>query len=613
MATQKSPVRQLAWDYYSGKAGSLEEYRDKRRRAVEAVIAGKAIQEMSPPDAGQPDDSDSTDLNPRQRAIDPSVNTTYSSPSKNGKKAIPPVVSAAVVVLVVVGLLIYSSTNDDQAVIAEREALAESPLPSAVAPEPPEELVAALTALSGSDFEPSKITTFIKQWNVLTLESQSQIRKTPQLLAYTEQVAQKSKDLLTLAGAGASISEAEKHNLDQLMAVLDLAPVNWPVEDNHQKMDTTLASHGTKNDHDHVNELPSTNGGDDDLPRTKASIIADATITAPPLSPTIPKVSQPVTTAEIEIEKTERTASIEPSSSLSSIKPRGDKTTGIGAEPSAKTAPTIDNSPQPPVVSHQSRPASIVLSEREGCSAKYAGTRSTSCADFLSSKIRGPKMVILAPGKFLMGDPRRRGESPQIEVAIAYTFGMSAYEITERDYFFYCKNSKAQCPQRSDDSGMPVVGISWKEAMGYTEWLSGRTGKNYRLPTEAEWEFAARGGSTSQYPFGDRLMITQARYSQKNSIAQGPLSTRQPINANSFGLYHTVGNVREWVADHWQDHHDQQIADGKARTGNGPRVVRGGSYADYEDALRSSARQPLDQSTRDRYTGFRVVLELPAE
>ena len=108
-------------------------------------------------------------------------------------------------------------------------------------------------------------------------------------------------------------------------------------------------------------------------------------------------------------------------------------------------------------------------------------------------------------------------------------------------------------------------------------------------------------------------MVTQARFSERNRTATEPLSNSyQAVNPNGFQLYHMVGNVREWVADAWQDHHDNNVSDGSPRNGSGQRVVRGGSFADTSERLRSSARQPLDASSKDRYTGFRVVLDFTA-
>lgn len=597
MSSIKSPVRQLAWNYYTGKAGSLDEYRDKRRQIVEAVIAGAQIPEINPPDRVDSEDSESTELNPKHCTDDP-VASSVSSQNKPATRVSKALISASIVILMMLGLLFYARTNRDDTLRPDIETATIQPLAPTAEPKLPEALTATLTNLFNSDFDSNEVAVFIEQWNALPPKSRNQLRNTPQLLAFTERVAQKTAELLTLAGAGASISETEKTSFEELISALGLAPPNWPISEDIYQIDNLLplSDEGLEPDHESAQELTDVPDGES-LEKTS-----------------LPPAPSPAT-ATNEANRTEPLASMEfnsMSTALNARLPRVE-TAQVGNTQKVEKNPVSEQPPKNAIINHISRPASIVLSEREGCSARYSVKRSKSCADFLSSKIRGPKMVIVPPGKFLMGDPRRRGETPQVEISIAKTIGISAYEITERDYFFYCKNSDVRCPQPSEDPLMPVVDINWNEAMGYTEWLSGRTGKNYRLPTEAEWEYATRGGTTSRYPFGDRLMITQARFSQKNSIAQGPLSSGQPINSNPFGLYHTVGNVREWVADSWQDHHDQQIADGQARTGSGPRVVRGGSYADNEDGLRSSARQPLDQSTRDRYTGFRVVLELSAE
>jgi formylglycine-generating enzyme required for sulfatase activity len=157
---------------------------------------------------------------------------------------------------------------------------------------------------------------------------------------------------------------------------------------------------------------------------------------------------------------------------------------------------------------------------------------------------------------------------------------------------------------------LPIVNVSWSEAVAYAEWLSGVTGARYRLPTEAEWEYAARGGATTTYPFGDELLPTHARFSFRQTEERPLAANDRSINRNDFRLYHMLGNVREWVADAWSDHYAGAPADGRAAPGGaGERVVRGGSYADGADALRVAARVRLG-AAGDRYTGFRLLREL---
>jgi formylglycine-generating enzyme required for sulfatase activity len=219
-------------------------------------------------------------------------------------------------------------------------------------------------------------------------------------------------------------------------------------------------------------------------------------------------------------------------------------------------------------------------------------------------------MVVLPGGTYIIGSDRESTEQPQLEVNIEYPFALSTHEVSYREYRMYCAEAGANCPSNPwGDEDLPVVGVSWEDAAGYVEWLSAKSSQTYRLPSEAEWEYAARAGSETLYPFGDNLLVTQARFSEPGKPATEPLpNSYRAINANRFRLYNMVGNVREWVADAWQDHHDQAIADGKPRSGGEQRVVRGGSYADDAWSLRSSAREKLRIGDKDSYTGFRVAL-----
>jgi formylglycine-generating enzyme required for sulfatase activity len=133
------------------------------------------------------------------------------------------------------------------------------------------------------------------------------------------------------------------------------------------------------------------------------------------------------------------------------------------------------------------------------------------------------------------------------------------------------------------------------------------------LPSEAEWEYAARAGSRTRYPFGDDVTPVAAR-SSANGPVDSPLANGdRSVNRNAFRLFHMIGNLREWVADPWHSGYAGAPADGTARLGveSNARVVRGGSYSDGALYLRSAARGPLERGARDRFTGFRVVRELP--
>jgi formylglycine-generating enzyme required for sulfatase activity len=245
------------------------------------------------------------------------------------------------------------------------------------------------------------------------------------------------------------------------------------------------------------------------------------------------------------------------------------------------------------------------------CSTALAGYR-RSCRDPLADGGVGPPMRILKPGAFAMGSAQRASEGPVHAVRIAYPFGIAALEITNAQYRRFCRATERPCPRNPwPGDEMPVTRVSWHDAAAYARWLSEQTGKAYRLPSEAEWEYAVRAGTDTPYPTGEDIGPTDARFGA--DVDQGPQpASPEGVNPNPWVLYHMPGNVREWVADTWQPDYRGGPADGRPRQDGDPgrRVVRGGSYRDPADRLRSAARQPLPAAARDAQTGFRVVLDL---
>ena len=245
---------------------------------------------------------------------------------------------------------------------------------------------------------------------------------------------------------------------------------------------------------------------------------------------------------------------------------------------------------------------------RHGCTAELARTRKPYCRDSIKGDGKGPLMVVLPAGSFVMGG-ERPDEQPRHEVRLTSAFAMSLYEITQQQFARYCASSKRTCPpQPWSGKDLPVVNISWHDARAYCKWLSGQTSRHYRLPVEAEWEYAARAGARGRYPEGDELLPTQARFSYQ-AVLDKPLPRGDhSVNRNRFRLYHMLGNVREWVLDSWHDSYQGAPQTAQAFGGGGDRrVVRGGSYHDRAEALTLASRIPQPASGGDRYTGFRIV------
>lgn len=212
-----------------------------------------------------------------------------------------------------------------------------------------------------------------------------------------------------------------------------------------------------------------------------------------------------------------------------------------------------------------------------------------------------------------MGSSEKTDEEPVHQVNIAYPFTISTHEVSYREYAIFCRTTIGECPEQPwNRDDLPVVNVSWDDAKRYTTWLSKQTGKGYRLPTEAEWEYAARAGSTGPYPVAESDLGSYAHYTRHGNEDSPQADKPQRTNPNAFGLFHMAGNVREWVLDSWHNNYIGSLGNGKPRFDHKSkqRVVRGGSYNDSAGALRSSARATLPQIQTDRYTGFRTVRDI---
>ncbi len=233
-----------------------------------------------------------------------------------------------------------------------------------------------------------------------------------------------------------------------------------------------------------------------------------------------------------------------------------------------------------------------------------------------------PEMVVVPAGEFVMGsavgDPGRyANEDPQHRVTIARPFAVGRYEVTFVEWDACV--AAGGCFRKPADSAWgrdrrPVVDVSWDDTQSYLAWLSKKTGKRYRLLSEAEWEYAARAGSSSAYPWGGGAGTNQANFWGSGSQWSGKQTA--PVGsfaANAFGLHDLIGNVWEWVQDCYQDSYVGAPADGSAREGGKceARVLRGGSwYIEPQDA-RSAFRYRLAPASRNYVSGFRLARTLP--
>jgi formylglycine-generating enzyme required for sulfatase activity len=248
----------------------------------------------------------------------------------------------------------------------------------------------------------------------------------------------------------------------------------------------------------------------------------------------------------------------------------------------------------------------------EPCRAELALSRKPRCRDELSIGGLGPSLVVIRAGQFDMGNKDVAWEQPVHRVTIARPFAIGEFEASQAEYRLFCGETKRNCAaQPWTDDDMPVVQVNWQDARDYVAWLSKVSGRSYRLATEAEWEYAARSGGAALYPSGTALSPTDAVFSHAGKLS-APWPRGRKINANAFKLFHSIGNVREWVEDSWSANYAGARDNGAAHkaTDSTMKVVRGGAYSDTAPKLRFTTREGIELTTRDNLTGFRVVRDL---
>ena len=255
----------------------------------------------------------------------------------------------------------------------------------------------------------------------------------------------------------------------------------------------------------------------------------------------------------------------------------------------------------------------------------------------------GPEMVVVPSGSFMMGSPadepgRDDSEGPQHRVTISKPFAVGKYEVTVGQFEEFANetkhpnnewrnpgdflknvivlgtkhpNNEWRNPGFKQSANHPVVKVSWEDAKVYTEWLSTKTGQNYRLLSEAEWEYVARAGTTTAYHFGETISPSQANHDKdkRGTVEVGSYP------ANAFGLHDVHGNVWEWVDDYWHGDYNGAPSDGSAWASDSDHdrrlcVLRGGSWFINSRDLRSAYRIRYYASGRFYIFGFRIARTL---
>jgi formylglycine-generating enzyme required for sulfatase activity len=242
------------------------------------------------------------------------------------------------------------------------------------------------------------------------------------------------------------------------------------------------------------------------------------------------------------------------------------------------------------------------------------------------------EMMLIPGGTFIMGSPKEEensmdSERPQHEVTIE-PFFMGKYQVTQAQWRFVAQLPQVnreleQDPSHFKGDNRPVEQVSWEDAVEFCDRLSQYTGRTYRLPSEAEWEYACRAGTTTPFHFGETITTDLVNYNGNYTYGNGVKGVYRKETtevgsfgvANNFGLYDMHGNVYEWCLDDWHENYTDAPADGSAWFSSddklsdktGRTVLRGGSWDYRARYCRSASRGRYSRDYRNRYFGFRVV------
>ncbi|MBD2115202.1 MULTISPECIES: formylglycine-generating enzyme family protein [Cyanophyceae] len=274
-------------------------------------------------------------------------------------------------------------------------------------------------------------------------------------------------------------------------------------------------------------------------------------------------------------------------------------------------------------------PPQLTLNKRQGRNRCYD--------EVLADRVLSLRIMQIPAGTFLMGSPgdeleRRNNEGPQHEVILSQFF-MGKYPITQAQWravaaLPHVERELKFDPSRFKGDPRPVEQVSWYDAVEFCNRLTILTNRQYRLPTEAEWEYACRAGTTTPFHFGKTITTELANYrgtdneeykwsgsygdGSKGDYREETTSVNQFEGANAFGLCDMHGNVLEWCQDYWHDSYKGAPIDGSAwLTESASRILRGGSWSSYPGYCRSAFRTYDEPDVRSNYIGFRIVCSAP--
>jgi formylglycine-generating enzyme required for sulfatase activity len=225
-----------------------------------------------------------------------------------------------------------------------------------------------------------------------------------------------------------------------------------------------------------------------------------------------------------------------------------------------------------------------------------------------------PTLISLPAGSFTMGsnssDP---SEKPAHQVTIGAPFAIGKYEVTAQQWNSCVDAGACQKVALAANANAPIRDVSWDDAQQYLKWLGSTSGKPFRLPTEAEWEYAARGGTATRYWWGEQMAAGKANCKDCGQpwTSEGPANVGS-FAANPYGLHDTSGSVWEWVSDCWHNSFKDAPADGRSwdQPNCSVRVIRGASWREGAPYMVASTRFKYDASVRHSQNGFRVARSL---
>ncbi len=307
----------------------------------------------------------------------------------------------------------------------------------------------------------------------------------------------------------------------------------------------------------------------------------------------------------------------------------------LGEMHRARPTGELEPSPEKP------RGGSQAAAPGEGLPAVNNLAKTVKPGDLVRDCKECPEVVVLPAGSFAMGSPEdengRRPEEGPIHNVTIKQFAIGRYAVTRQQYLAFVTetgyNPGKSCrvkiggkfedrtgysflnPGFAQDDTHPVVCVNWYDALAYVSWLSKKTGKSYRLPSEAEREYATRAKTSSPYSFEDGVSTAVANYDAGPTPISSSVKGTLPVatfNANRFGLYQMHGNSAEWTQDCWNRSYDNAPGDGTALALGDctKRAVRGGSWASGPANMRSAYREAALASDRYSNVGFRVAREL---